>query len=567
MENLAGKQFGRYKLISLIGEGGMAAVYKAYQPGVERHVAIKVLPQELARKEEFLGRFRHEARVLAQLQHPHILPVFDYGETAGYPYIVMPLMQNGTLATLLQGQPLEEGKITRIISQVGGARDYAHERGLIHRDIKPSNILLDESKNCLLSDFGIARILEATARFTVTGGVLGTPTYMSPEQGRGDEIDGRSDVYSLGVVLYEMVTGRVPFQADTPLAVVYKHINEPLPHPRDFQPEISANFEQAILKSLAKSPENRFSSAAEMIQTLQGEPTKFVNFSTFTDTIIAAPESSPKGQRKRFPLLYLVTGLILALLLVACSLAAIINRILSPGTGVTPTAVAAVVDEEPAPMVSPTVLVETATLASTNTAIPLPTEPLATETSPPPRSSETPLPELLPTVVPPPTTTLLPPTLSPTPSCPVVTGLFANAWSQVQDRIGCATGAEVSGLIVEENFERGKMIWREPIDVAQALVFFNDRTWKIFQHAPFVEGSPEFPCADANTPAQSPPTPKRGFGTMWCDIPEIRNGLGNATDEEKGFNGFMQDYDRGFMLRTDNNTTYIFFEDGVWESR
>ena len=111
------------------------------------------------------------------------------------------------------------------------------------------------------------------------------------------------------------------------------------------------------------------------------------------------------------------------------------------------------------------------------------------------------------------------------------------------------------------------MIWREPIDVAQALVFFNDRTWKIFQHAPFVEGSPEFPCADANTPAQSPPTPKRGFGTMWCDIPEIRNGLGNATDEEKGFNGFMQDYDRGFMLRTDNNTTYIFFEDGVWESR
>jgi serine/threonine protein kinase len=229
MENLTGRQLGAYQIVAPLGEGGMAAVYKAYQPGMERYVALKVLPQQLAKDPQFVGRFKQEAKVLANLQHPHILPVFDYGESDGYTYIVMPLVKSGTLDDLMVGKPLPLEQVNRIISQVGDALDYAHTQGLIHRDIKPSNILVDERGNCLLTDFGIAKIFEGTARFTQTGGIIGTPAYMSPEQGKGDKVDARSDIYSLGIVLYEMVTGRVPFDAETPIAIVFKHIQDPLP--------------------------------------------------------------------------------------------------------------------------------------------------------------------------------------------------------------------------------------------------------------------------------------------------------------------------------------------------
>lgn len=247
----------------------MAAVYKAYQPGVDRIVAIKVLPKQLAADPEFLGRFDQEAKMLAQLQHPHILPVFDYGKANDYTYIVMPLLTNGSLSDRLHGQSLPFTETIKIISQIGDALDYAHSRGVIHRDIKPSNVLLDERNNCLLSDFGIARMYEATSRFTATGGIIGTPAYMSPEQGRGEKIDQRSDIYSLGVVLYELATGRVPYQAETPIAVIFKHIEGPLPPPRTINPNLSQQIEQVILKAMAKNPEDRFATAGEFVQALQ----------------------------------------------------------------------------------------------------------------------------------------------------------------------------------------------------------------------------------------------------------------------------------------------------------
>jgi hypothetical protein len=154
-----------------------------------------------------------------------------------------------------------------------------------------------------------------------------------------------------------------------------------------------------------------------------------------------------------------------------------------------------------------------------------------------------------------------------TPTCPAVSGSFADVWAAVRGEIGCASRSSITGLVAEENFEGGKMFWREPIDEAQALVLFDDGTWKIYEHAPYEEGSPEFPCADADTPAQCPPTPKRGFGAMWCDIPEIRNRLGNATDCERDYQGAMQAFERGFMLQTDRGTFYIFYDDGTWERR
>jgi serine/threonine protein kinase len=271
MEELTGKQLGPYQVVEPLGEGGMAAVYKAYQPSMERYVALKILPGRLTNKLEFMGRFEQEAKILAQLQHPHILPVFDYGQADDHPYIAMPFLQSGDLTDVMMGRPLPLDQLRRIISQVGDALDYAHQRGLVHRDVKPSNVLLDERGNCLLTDFGIAKIIEGEVpvNFTIEGAFIGTPAYMSPEQGAGQKLDGRSDIYALGIMLYELATGRVPYRAETPLAVVMKHMSDPLPLPRKLNPALPEAVERVILKALAKQPEDRYATAGHMVQALR----------------------------------------------------------------------------------------------------------------------------------------------------------------------------------------------------------------------------------------------------------------------------------------------------------
>lgn len=268
MEDLSGRSFGVYRIVEPLGRGGMASVYKAYQPAVDRYVALKVLPSHLAQDPEFLARFKQEAKVLAQLQHPHILPVHDFGESDGFTYIVMPFIKTGTLAATLTGHPQPFDQIKRVITQIGDALDCAHAQGLVHRDVKPSNILLDERGNCLLADFGIAKILEGADTLTATGGLIGTPKYMSPEQGLGNAIDGRSDVYSLGVVLYEMATGQVPFDAETPLAVVVKHIRDPLPVPSLVNPDIPEPLQRMIFRAMHKEPSERFATAGAMVAAM-----------------------------------------------------------------------------------------------------------------------------------------------------------------------------------------------------------------------------------------------------------------------------------------------------------
>jgi serine/threonine-protein kinase len=269
VEDFIGKSIGAYRIESFIGRGGMAFVYKAFQPAMNRSVAIKILPYDLHSDPLYADLFKKEGQLIASLEHPHILPVYDYGETETYIYIVMRLIERGTLFELTRGVPLTLGRIGDIMAQVGSALDYAHSRHVIHRDIKPHNILIDEHGNCWLADFGISKILAASSGLT-SKGIIGTPDYMSPEQGIGKRVDERSDIYSLGVVLYEMVAGRLPFRAETPIATVFQHVYEAPPLPRIVNPKVPGPVEQVIVKALAKNPDDRYANVSAMLQALRG---------------------------------------------------------------------------------------------------------------------------------------------------------------------------------------------------------------------------------------------------------------------------------------------------------
>jgi len=260
-----GQILGAYRIINQIGQGGMAAVYKAYQPSMDRNVAVKVLPGQLADSKEFAKRFQQEAHTIARLEHAHILPVFDYGESDGITYFVMRYLDAGTLKDKMEaGRPLPLTEIDRLFTQLADALSYAHSMGVIHRDLKPSNALIDSRGNLFLTDFGIAKILEsASPRLTQTDAIMGTPAYISPEQAQAQTVDQRSDIYSLGIILYEMVTGRVPFVADTPLAVILKHVSDALPLPSSIKSDIPEAIERVILKALAKNPDDRFATVTE----------------------------------------------------------------------------------------------------------------------------------------------------------------------------------------------------------------------------------------------------------------------------------------------------------------
>ena len=268
MAQLVGDTLGPYRILESIGVGGMAEVYKGYQPSMDRYVAIKVILARFVQDRTFLRRFNREARAVSRLEHAHILPVYDYGESEGRPYLVMRYMSAGTLRDRLSQEPMPVGEANRIIAQVGSALDYAHRMGIIHRDVKPSNVLVDAEGNTFLTDFGLAKMMEASVQLTGTGVGIGTPAYMSPEQGQGETVDSRTDIYSLGVMLYEMVIGRRPYHANTPLAVVYKHIHEPLPLPRAILPSLPEAVERVILRAMAKAPADRFETAGEMVTAL-----------------------------------------------------------------------------------------------------------------------------------------------------------------------------------------------------------------------------------------------------------------------------------------------------------
>jgi serine/threonine-protein kinase len=267
---------GRYEIKSELGRGGMATVYKAYDPRFEREVAVKVLPREMLHDPQFRVRFEREAKIIASLEHPAIVPVYDVGEEDGQPYFVMRYMNGGSLSERIQAGSLSITETAKIIGRLAPALDDAHAKDIIHRDLKPGNILFDRSGEPYISDFGIAKIAQAPGSSTITGGgIIGTPAYMSPEQAQGDKVDGRSDIYALGVIVFEMLTGRQPYEADTPMAVVVKHITEPVPHILDINPNLPADFEHVIERAMAKNRDDRYATAKEfsgaLISVSRGE--------------------------------------------------------------------------------------------------------------------------------------------------------------------------------------------------------------------------------------------------------------------------------------------------------
>jgi serine/threonine protein kinase len=265
MDELApGTTLGQYRIEDIVGAGGMATVYRAHHVALDRTVAIKVLPARFLSAPSFVDRFRQEARMVARLRHPYIMEVYDFGEgPGGLLYIVTEFMEGGTLAARL-GSPMRPELAARILGQVASGLDYAHVRGIVHRDLKPGNILLTADGDAVVADFGLAKILEGTGGLTQAGTVLGTPEYMSPEQAMGKPLDRRTDVYSMGVMLFAMLTGAVPYHRDSPLATMVAHIHEPVPAARDRNPNLLAAVEQVLSRALAKTPDERYRTAGEL---------------------------------------------------------------------------------------------------------------------------------------------------------------------------------------------------------------------------------------------------------------------------------------------------------------
>ncbi|MCL4261751.1 MAG: serine/threonine protein kinase [Anaerolineae bacterium] len=261
--------FGRYEIKEQLGRGGFASVFRAYDPRFKRDVAVKVLPRELLLDDpQFRTRFEREAETIAALEHPAIVPVYDFGEENGQPYLVMRLMAGGSLAERITQGPLPTAEAAHILRRIGSALDRAHERGVIHRDLKPGNILFDQYGEAFLADFGIVRLTQAGGTLTATGGMVGTPAYMSPEQIRGSQLDGRTDIYALGIIVFEMLTGKKPYDADTPAMMLVKQITEPMPRVLSVNPDLPPGCEYVITRATAKEAADRFDKAGEMADTL-----------------------------------------------------------------------------------------------------------------------------------------------------------------------------------------------------------------------------------------------------------------------------------------------------------
>jgi serine/threonine-protein kinase len=423
MDPLIGKSFGPFRILEQIGRGGMAVVYKGFQQSLNRYVAVKVLRAELAQDPTIVARFREEALAVANLNHPNILYIYDAGVGHGVYYIVQDYVEGGSLRDLINQGPLSTQHAVSIAMQVAEALDHAHQAGVVHRDVKPANILLTRDGRPLISDFGIAKVVRSSQKLTRTGTSIGTPEYMAPEQALGQAVDGRTDLYALGIVLYEMLTGQVPFHGDTPLATLYQHVNRTPTSLRDLRATLPGWLEDVVHKALAKRPEHRYQRGRALAEDLRQraalQPSRAADDST-RDEPRAEPRRRPPDAarpRRRWRV-WLLAGMIPVLFgaLVAAGIYLLSGRALPSPTPVPPAVVQAAT-QTPAPT-------RTSPATAMPTPMPAPTQALATPTvgvilasrTPTLSPSRTPSPPSVPSATP--TATRSAPTRSPTPPPP-----------------------------------------------------------------------------------------------------------------------------------------------------
>jgi tRNA A-37 threonylcarbamoyl transferase component Bud32 len=370
-----GENIGPYRIIEQLGQGGMATVYKAYHASLDRYVALKVLHPAFHQDQTFTARFQREARVVARLEHPHIVPIYDYSEHETRPYLVMKYIEGDTLKARFSAGPLSSAEIDQVITSVGSALAYAHKQGILHRDIKPSNVLLATDGVMYLADFGLARIAEAGESTLSSDSIMGTPQYISPEQAMGAKnLDAGTDIYSFGVMLYEMVVGQVPFSADTPFSIIHDHIYTPLPLPMSINPKVPEPVQRVLLKSLAKQRMDRYESVDEMCSAFRnawreaGVPMQGTTITMRPGSLKGAPALQPNAGdeanagktmaakstgKKRFAWQWLAAGLLIFMCLAAAAVAFRSRRFLNPAVTSTAAVIVPVSSATAAPLLSP----------------------------------------------------------------------------------------------------------------------------------------------------------------------------------------------------------------------
>lgn len=351
-----GENVGPYRIVEQLGQGGMATVYKAYHAALDRYVAVKALHPAFGEDPNFEARFQREARLVAKLEHPNIVPVYDYAEHEHRPYLVMKFIEGDTLKARLNQGPLTSNEIGKVVDAVGTALAYAHKQGILHRDIKPSNVLLATDGQIYLADFGLARIAQSGESTLSSDMIMGTPQYISPEQAMGKkDLDEGTDIYSFGVMLYEMVVGQVPFNADTPFSIIHDHIYSPLPMPRSINPKVPETVERVLLKGLAKERVDRYASVDVFVQafkqawieagvpmqgtaiTMRPKPgQKPASKVVSKDGETVAAKGSQKKKRSPWP--FVATGVLLVICLAFVFFAVRGSGILKPSTNPRPTA-------------------------------------------------------------------------------------------------------------------------------------------------------------------------------------------------------------------------------------
>ncbi len=416
---IVGESVGPYKITAYIGQGGMATIYKAHQTTLERDVALKVIHPILKEDKAFLMRLKREAAIIAKLNHPNIVTVYDYAEFENTPFLVLQYIDGTTLKAVLQSQKLATRQILNIARAVASALAYAHSRGVLHRDVKPSNILIDHEGHVYLTDFGLARIEHSSESTSSQDMLIGSPQYISPEQAKSEPVDPRTDIYAFGVVLYEMFTGRTPFQGDTPYATILAQINQPPPAPRTINPKIRPAVEQVLLKALAKEPKHRYASIRDMMHALENAiegprqddessavmfplvEYKRVNGNPLQGSLErVGGKLRQRSQRPQVPGIFIILVALALFFGCAVSIGLVTYQFSSPKVAIAPPITAAISTTIPSPS-AVLVVLPSSTIPPTATAIP--PSPTATAT---PAPSATPIPP----TPPPPSPTRVPPT-------------------------------------------------------------------------------------------------------------------------------------------------------------